>query len=51
MAEKIRAYVKELIIRSSHLLCYKTELDIVIHLLDITEDSLLHPGSIVTAKL
>ncbi|MFH2065028.1 MAG: hypothetical protein ABIK15_07515 [Pseudomonadota bacterium] len=51
MAEKMWAYVKELIIRSSHILCYKIEPDFLLHLLDITEDSLLHSGSIVTAKL
>lgn len=51
MAEKMWAYVKELIVRSSHILCYKIEPDIVLHLLDIAEDSLFNPGNLGTAKL
>jgi len=51
MAEKMWAYVKELIIRSSHILCYEIEPDIVLHLLDIAEDNLLGSGNLATAKL
>ncbi len=51
MAEKMWAYVKELIIRSSHILCHKIEPDIVLHLLDITEECVLGQVNRVTAKL
>jgi len=51
MAEKMWAYVKELIVRSSHILCYKIEPDIVLQLLDIVEDSLFNSGNLGTAKL
>lgn len=51
MAEKMWTYVKELVIRSSHIICYKIEPDIVLHLLDIAEDSLFNQDGFVPAKL
>ncbi len=51
MAEKLWAYIKELIIRSSHVICYKIEPDIILHLLDMIEDSIVKPINLSTAKL
>ena len=51
MVEKLRAYIKELIIRSSHVICYKIEPDIVLHLLDMIEDTIVKPINLSTAKL
>ena len=51
MAEKFWAYIKELIIRSSHVICYKIEPDIVLHLLDMIEDNIIAPAVLSTAKL
>ena len=51
MAEKMWAYVKELIIKSSEILCHKIEPDIVLHLIDITENHILNQSGLVTAKL
>jgi hypothetical protein len=51
MAEKMWAYVKELIIKSSHIICYKIEPDIVLHILDITGNSIFDIDSFVAAKL
>ena len=51
MAEKLWAYIKELIIRSSHVICYKIEPDIVLHLLDMIEDNIIAPVGLSTAKL
>jgi len=51
MAEKLWAYIKELIIRSSHVISYKIEPDIVLHMLDIIEDSIVKPLNLSTAKL
>ena len=51
MAEKLWAYIKELIIRSSHVICYKIEPDIVLHLLDMIEDNIIEPVGLSTAKL
>jgi len=51
MAEKMWTYVKELIIRSSHIVCYKIEPDYILYLLDIAEDNLFNPGGYVAAKL
>lgn len=51
MAQKLWAYIKELIIRSSHVICYKIEPDIVLHLLDMIEDSIIKPTNLSTAKL
>ena len=51
MTEKMWAYVKELIIKSSEILCHKIESDIILHLIDINENSILHQCSLVTAKL
>lgn len=51
MAEKVWTYVKELIIKSSQIVCYKIEPDIVLHLLDIVEDSIFKQTNMATAKL
>ena len=51
MAEKLWANIKELIIRSSYIICYKIEPDIVLHLLDIIEDNIIAPTKSLTAKL
>jgi hypothetical protein len=51
MVEKLWAYIKELIIRSSHVICYKIEPDIVLHLLDMIEDTIVKPINLSTAKL
>ena len=51
MAEKLWAHIKELIIRSSHVICYKIEPDIVLHLLEIIEDNIIAPAKSLTAKL
>ena len=51
MAKKLWAYIKELIIRSSHVISYKIEPDIVLHLLDLIEDSIIKPINLSTAKL
>ncbi len=51
MAEKMWAYVKELIIKSSQILCYKLEAESVMHLLDIAEDNLLSSSGFAAAKL
>jgi hypothetical protein len=51
MAKKKWTYVKELIIKSSHILCYKIEPDFVLHLLDIAEDNLFNSDSYIAAKL
>ena len=51
MAEKMWAYVKELIIRSSDILCFKIESDIVLNVLDIAGDILFGPDNLSTAKL
>lgn len=45
------AYIKELIIRPSHVICYKIEPDIILHLLDMIEDSIVKPINLSTAKL
>lgn len=51
MAEKMWAYVKELIIQSSEILCHEIEPDIVLHLIDVTENSILNQGAFAPAKL
>jgi len=51
VAEKLWASVKELIIRSSHIICYKIEPDIILHLIDIVEDNILEQTRLLTAKL
>jgi len=51
VAEKLWASVKELIIRSSHIICYKIEPDIILHLIDIVEDNILDQTRLLTAKL
>ena len=51
MAERFWAFIKELIIKSSHLICYKIEPDILFHILDLIEDSIIKPVNLSTAKL
>jgi len=51
MAEKMWSYVKELIIKSSQILCHEIDPDTVMHIIDITENYILAQGSFVTAKL
>jgi len=51
VADKLWADIKELIIRSSHIICYKIEPDIILHLLDIVEDNIIAQTRLLTAKL
>jgi len=51
MAKKIWAYVKELIIKSSQIIDYKLEPDVVSHLLDIAENKFLNHNNLATAKV
>ena len=51
VADKLWASVKELIIRSSHIICNKIEPDIILHLIDIVEDNILEQTRLLTAKL
>jgi hypothetical protein len=51
VADKLWASVKELLIRSSHIICYKIEPDIILHLLDIVEDNIIGQTRLLTAKL
>ncbi len=49
--DQLWSNVKELIIRSSHIFCYKIEPDIILDLIDIVEDNILHQTDFLTAKL
>ncbi|MCP4370320.1 MAG: transposase, partial [Deltaproteobacteria bacterium] len=51
MAQSLWANVKELIIRSSDVLCYKIEPDILFHFIDIIEDTIIQQTRIASAKL
>lgn len=51
MAQALWANVKELIIRSSDVLCYKIEPDLLLHFIDIIEDTLIRHTRIASAKL
>ena len=51
MAQSLWANVKELIIRSSDVLCYKIEPDILFHFIDIIEDTIIRQTRIASAKL
>ena len=51
MAQSLWANVKELIIRSSDVLCYKIEPDTLFHFIDIIEDAIIRQTRIVSAKL
>jgi hypothetical protein len=51
LAETVWAYVKELIIRSSDVLCYKIEPNLLFHLFDIIEDTIIRQTHLVSAKL
>ena len=51
LAEIVWAYVKELIIRSSDVLCYRIEPDVLFHFFDIIEDSIIRQTRFVSAKL
>jgi len=50
MAETVWAYVKELIFRSSDIICHKIEPDLLFHLFDIIEDTIIPRIRLVTAK-
>lgn len=51
MAQALWANVKELIIRSSDILCYKIEPDTLFHFIDIIEDAIIRQTRIASAKL
>ncbi len=51
LAETVWAYLKELIIRSSDVLCYRIEPDVLFHFFDIIEDSIIRQTRFVSAKL
>lgn len=51
LAETVWTYVKELIVRSSDVLCYKIEPDLLFHFFDIIEDTIINQTRLVTAKL
>jgi len=51
LAETVWAYVKELIIRSSDVLCYRIEpdADVLFHFFDIIEDTIIRQTRLVSA--
>lgn len=51
MAQLLWANVKELTIRSSDVLCYKIEPDILFHFIDIIEDTIIRQTRIASVKL
>ncbi len=51
MAQSLWANVKELIIRSTDVLCYKIEPDLLLHFIDIIEDTIIRQTRIASAKL
>ena len=51
MAQALWANVKELIIRSSDVLCYKIEPDTLFHFIDIIEDAIIRQMNLASAKL
>jgi hypothetical protein len=51
MAQSLWAYVKELIIRSTEVLCYKIEPDTLFHFIDIIEDTIIRQTRVASAKL
>lgn len=51
MAQSLWANVKELIIRSSDVLCYKIEPDTLFHFIDIIEDTIIMQTRLASAKL
>jgi hypothetical protein len=51
MAQSLWANVKELIIRSSDVLCYKIEPDTLLHFIDIIEDTIIRQTRLASAKL
>jgi DDE superfamily endonuclease len=51
MAQSLWANVKELIIRSSDVLCYKIAPDTLFHFIDIIEDTIIRQTRIASAKL
>jgi hypothetical protein len=50
-AEKIWAYVKELIIKSSQIICFKIEPGLILHLIEIVEKNIVSQAQLTTAKL
>ena len=51
MAQSLWAFVKELIIRSSDVLCHRIEPDTLFHFVDIIEDTIIGQTRIASAKL
>jgi len=51
LAETVWTYVKELIVRSSDVLCFKIESDLLFHFFDIIEDTIINQTRFITAKL
>jgi hypothetical protein len=51
MAQTLWTNVKELIIRSSDVFCYKIEPDILLHFIDIIEDTIIKQTRLASAKL
>jgi len=51
LAQALWANVKELIIRSSDILCYKIEPDVLLHVIDVIEDTIIRHTCLTSAKL
>jgi hypothetical protein len=51
IAEQMWLHVKELLIKSSHIISYKIEPDVLFYLIDIIEEVVLKQMQISTAKL
>ena len=51
LAETVWTYVKELIVRSSDILCFKIEPDLLLYFFDIIEDTIINQTRFITAKL
>jgi len=51
LAETVWTYVKEQIVRSSDVLCFKIEPNLVFHFFDIIEDTIINQTRFITAKL
>lgn len=51
LAETVWAYVKELIVKSSDVLCYKIEPDTFFHFIDIIENTIIQQTRLASAKL
>lgn len=51
LEETVWAYIKDLIIRLSDVLCYKIEPDVLFRFFDIIEDTIIKHTCLVSAKL